>query len=250
MITILKEKLGTIIGVKCLVIGNGQMGKLVANTLLANGAEVCMTLRRHIHGRDEQESIMPEGCTMVSYDDRINQVTKNKVIVSATLSPHYTLKYEDLEEKSASMQYIFDLAVPRDIDPEIRKLNGVELYDIDTINGGSTEEQNAEQLEMAMAILSEYQQELKKWFEFRKHVNKIQGITELVSEDAIERFTNGTEKLDRMYDVTDVNDVVEKSVKKAISKIMYGLKETLPQEIWAECVDGLHKAAAKETLKH
>lgn len=261
-IDILKSALGDLKGVQCLVIGNGQMGKLVVNMLVSCGASVSMTLRRKRHGNDEQESIVPEGCKMVPYDDRISQIRANQVIVSATLSPHYTLRLEEVknileqpcirgkhDSETNKKYYLFDLAVPRDIDPEIGKLSYVELFDIDSMNNDGAKEENAEQIKLAMEILIEYQEELDKWFEFRHYVPKIQEIVEMVSEDTVQRFASKTSELEEGCSEHSI-EAAEEAVRKAASKLIYGLREQLPHELWGECLDALHKSAARETLKH
>ncbi|MBE6033613.1 MAG: glutamyl-tRNA reductase [Clostridiales bacterium] len=258
----LKSALGDLKGVSCLVIGNGQMGKLVVNMLVSCGASVSMTLRRKLHGRDEQESIVPDKCRMVPYDDRILQIKGKKVIISATLSPHFTLRLEDVKDyfkepypnlsgdwAGDQKYYLFDLAVPRDIDPEIGKLPYVELFDIDSMNNEEAQEENAEQVRLAMSILEEYQRELEKWFEFRHHVPKIQEIVELVSEDAVQRLVSKTPEFQHRISGNSVG-AVEDAVKKAASKLIYGLREQLPQELWSQCLEALHKSADRETLKH
>lgn len=251
MIDILKTKLGNLNGVKCMVIGNGQMGRLIANTLVSYGAEVSMTLRRPIHCAEEQYSVIPKGCRMIPYDNRIQEISQHTVIVSATMSPHHTLKWEDVKDRLDQQDYyMFDFAVPRDIDPKLESLPHVEMYDIDSMGSSDVKELNEEKLTLALCILQEYQEELSRWFEFRKHVGKIQGIAQRVSEDTLQRFSYGTDKLESCNPAENINEVVEESVQKSISKILYGLKDTLPKEIWNECLNGLHKASMKETLKH
>lgn len=268
MIDILEERIGSVKGVECLVIGNGQMGKLVVNTMLAHGGRVSMTLRRKFHGRDEQESLMPKNCKMIPYDDRISEFGKNTVIVSATLSPHYTLKFEELEyiltKDGRDKFYLFDLAVPRDIDPRIGQCDNVELFDIDSMNSGGTGEENREQIDMALRILDEYKEELSKWFEFRSYVPRIKEIVQLVSEDTMQRFASrkesalsksrrstsrGTEQGMKEIDPEEA-EAVENSVRKATAKLIYGLREQLPPKLWGQCLEALHKSAEKETLKH
>ncbi|QHI71521.1 glutamyl-tRNA reductase [Aminipila terrae] len=261
-IDILKSALGDLKEVPCLVIGNGQMGKLVVNMLASCGASVSMTLRRKMHGNDEQESIVPEKCQMVPYDDRIAQVSGKQVIVSATLSPHYTLRLEDVKEllkqpyisgktdsEADRKYYLFDLAVPRDIDPEIGKMPHVKLYDIDSMNSGGTREENEEQVQLAMDILGEYQEEINRWFEFRHYIPKIKEIVDMVSEDTVQRFISKSSEMEE-YDSENSVEAAEASVKKATSKLLYGLREQLPQELWEECLEALHRSASRETLKH
>lgn len=263
-VDILKSKLGDLRGVSCLIIGNGQMGKLVANVLVSNGADVSMTLRRKIHGYDEQDSIVPEGCKMVPYDDRIHKVQENQVIISATLSPHYTLREVDVKEffvnpfpndkaKPAinNKYYLFDLAVPRDIEPEIANFPYVELYDIDSMENCGVKEENSEQLKIALKILEEYKKELDSWFEFRSYVPKIQEIVELVSDDALQRLASKATISSKECEQNEYAfQAAEESVRKAASKLIYGLREQLSHELWEQCLDALHKSAARETLKH
>lgn len=261
-VDILKSELGDLKGISCLVIGNGQMGKLVSNLLISCGAVVSMTLRRKIHCNDEQESIAPEACKMVSYDERISHMKGKQVIVSATLSPHYTLRFEDVKdilnesfikerksEESSNKYYLFDLAVPRDIDPQIAKLSNVELFDIDSMNNGGLQEENEEQVKLAKNILVEYQEELDKWFEFRNYVPKIQEIVEMVSDDTVQRFASKTSEISEEK-FLDSLDAAEESVRKAAGKLIYGLREQLSQELWGQCLEALYKSAARDTLKH
>ncbi|QIB68884.1 glutamyl-tRNA reductase [Aminipila butyrica] len=266
-IAILRQQLGDLKGVPCLIIGNGQMGKLVANSLVGCGAAVSMTLRKKIHGQDEQESIVPEGCQMVPYDQRIQALQGKQVIISATLSPHYTLMWRDVDdvfrhpyrldsegqkreagsrEDLRNKYYVFDLAVPRDIDPEIANLPYVKLFDIDSINGGELVEEKSEQIQLAMTILQDYQAELEQWFEFRSYVPKIREIVELVSEDAMQRFVSKSAESQE----EDLEAAAGQAMKKSTAKLLYGLRDQLPHELWDQCLEALHRSAARETLKH
>lgn len=57
---------------------------------------------------------------------------KCDLVVSATASPNYTLKKEQVAAVALDHDMVLlDLAVPRDMEPEIGKLFHVRLYDID-----------------------------------------------------------------------------------------------------------------------
>lgn len=245
MIDVLKEKCLPMEGVNCLVIGNGQMGRLAAKELRDTGAKVSMTQRKHIHGNELQEVYEEDGINFIPYEDRLANIGAKKVIVSATMSPHYTLQKDEVSELLLEGEYyLFDFAVPRDIDTEIGKLPGVFLFDTDTLGLVETEEERVNYLKEAETILVETRAELEGWFSFREHVPTIQNIVELVSQDTSQR----------LYSVTSKEKIeaieVENAVKKATSKLIYGLKETLPKELWQKCIDSLHQAASKDTLKH
>ncbi|MCK4788047.1 MAG: glutamyl-tRNA reductase, partial [Desulfobacteraceae bacterium] len=59
------------------------------------------------------------------------------IIISTTAAPHLVLKKEEVEaslKKRNREILIIDIAVPRDIDPDIKSLKGVTLYNLDDFN--------------------------------------------------------------------------------------------------------------------
>lgn len=250
-VELLKKELGSLSGVCCLVIGNGQMGRLVANTLISNGASVSMTLRKRMHGKEEQGSIVPEECRMIPYEERIEALPHNQVIISATLSPHYTIHKSDLEGLALPENRIWiDLAVPRDIDPRIGQGGDVKIYDIDTLSDGNSDGANEENVRRALEILEEHAAELERWFAFREEVPQVKKITELAADDVKERLSGTMRDLAASEEALDeLTEAVYASAEKSVGKILYGLRETLSPRLWEVCLDALTRAAQKDTLK-
>lgn len=73
-----------------MVIGNGVMGKLTATMLLAEGADVTVTVRQYRSGIVE----IPLGCKRIDYGARMELFPKCDYVVSATVSPNYTVTKE------------------------------------------------------------------------------------------------------------------------------------------------------------
>lgn len=250
-VSLLKEKHGNLKEVPCLVIGNGQMGKLIATALLQQGATVKMTLRKKIHGKEATESLVPDGCTMIPYENRIQELAFAEVVISATRSPHYTLKKAEIESflnRKASIW--IDLAVPRDIDPSICELDGVTIYDIDHLGGTKEQAKNLQEIEASMKILEEYLAELKQWFAFRERVSDIQSIVQLSVEDVIKRICHPIEDMGLQEEKKEqLQREMENAVKKTLGKLLFGLKDTMRQSLWQECLESMNRAASKDTLK-
>lgn len=153
----IREKSG---GNRVLVIGSGEMGRLNAGYLQSRGYDVSMTLRRYRHG----EVNIPRGVKAVEYDLRYDAMENADIVISATKSPHYTVTAQALAGVSAMPRLFIDLAVPRDIDPEIIKLGGVRLYGIDEISGGEERREKYEKhLAGILPILEEGWRELTGW---------------------------------------------------------------------------------------
>jgi glutamyl-tRNA reductase len=248
---LLKEKLGEIRGVSCFLIGNGKMGQLICNTLLLHGAVVKMTLRKTMHGTHPTESVIPEGCTMVPYEDRIQELASSKVVISATRSPHYTLRKNEVEGFINKEPGIWiDLAVPRDIEPEVGDLEGITLFDIDHLVKDESRTTNGSNRAEAMNILQEYMNELKNWFAFRERIPEIQDILRLSVEDVSKRLDHPIETVELPEDEKKLIRLeIERAVEKTVGKLLFGLKDTLRHSLWKECLDAVYDAANKDTLK-
>lgn len=152
---------------RVLVIGNGEVGKMVAEILVQNGFQVAMTLR-HYKYRDNE---IPDGVTAFEYGERYQRLSTFDAVVSATSSPHHTLSFEALETLDALPGVMIDLAVPRDIDLEIGRQRSVKLYDIDTIAQGAVAQSNQAQFQQVEDIIHKYQGDLMKWYHYKERVS-------------------------------------------------------------------------------
>lgn len=248
---LLKDKLGDLRGIPCLIIGNGKMGQLICSTLLGQGAQLKMTMRKVMHGTHPTESAVPEGCLMVPYEDRIQELESSRVVISATRSPHYTLKKNEVVghlNREASIW--IDLAVPRDIEPDIGSLDGILLIDIDHLAEDESRSRSENGREKAMEILQEYLEELKQWFAFRERISDIQDIVRLSVEDVSKRLDHPIETIALPEEEKSLIRIeIEKAVEKSVGKLLFGLKDTLRQPLWKECLDAVYDAANKDTLK-
>ncbi len=251
VVSLLRENLGDLDGVSCFVIGNGKMGQLVSHTLLTHGAQVKMTLRKSIHGNHPTESIAPESCIMVPYEERISELSSAKVVISATRSPHYTLKKNEVAAFLNPEPSIWiDLAVPRDIDPEVCGLAGITLFDIDHLAKEEHLAKNEKGRKESTLILKEYFNELKQWFAFRERVPEIQDILKLSVEDVSKRLNQPMENMELPEEEKRrIQCEIERAVEKSVGKLLFGLKDTLSHSLWKECLEAVHNAASKDTLK-
>lgn len=149
----------------CLVIGNGEYGRLAASTLAARGADVTVTVRQYTHGTVS----IPGGCTGVPYASRYERLTHSDIVMSATSSPHFTLEHDQVEAALGDGRELFlvDLAVPRDIDPLIGALPGCTLMGIDDFSTDMGSE-NRQAVAAANKILESGMADFWDWMHRRK----------------------------------------------------------------------------------
>ena len=198
--------------VRALVIGNGEVGRNVCNELISKGCETYITLRTYKHGL----TVVPNGCQTIDYDTREDYIDKVDVIISATASPHHTINYQMVEKHEKKPKYIIDLAVPRDIDPEIKNIEGINFFNIDTIGKDALKDNNKE-----IAIVNEIiQDQIDKYYEWlavhscRKDISYIKELT----------YNKITENLEK--ELTE-DEKIEKAVSKTVDFILYSLKDEM-----------------------
>ena len=223
----------------CMVIGNGEMGKMAAQTLREAGADVTVTIRQYRSGVVN----IPVGCSRINYGERMDYLPECDLVVSATASPNYTLTEELFEDVRVERPMILiDLAVPRDIDPEIRKKENITLYDMDSFRTGETPKELADNLEAAGSIVKDQMNEFFQWLEGRDIIPRIQEI----KADAVEDLNLRIEKIFRKTPMEDsdrekLKKAVDTAAGKVVNKLIFGLRDSLNQDVFLECVEGLEK---------
>ena len=172
-VALLGEEGVSLDGATCMVVGNGEYGRLAAMTLVEHGANVLVTVRQYTHGTVS----IPDGCTGVPYADRYSYLPNCRVVMSATTSPHYTIERDQLVaaleaegeagggDASADI-HLIDLAIPHDIDPEAANVPGCTLRDIDSFSTQIGTE-NAAAIEAAQRLLAAGADEFWDWMRRR-----------------------------------------------------------------------------------
>lgn len=222
---------------KCMVIGNGNMGKLTALALTGEGADVTVTVRQYKSGIVE----IPEGCKRINYGDRLSIIPEFDVVVSATSSPNCTITKESLEKINIKKELILlDLAVPRDIESDVSKIENVHLYDIDSFKVDKITPETQKSLDKAGIIIDEQMDEFFEWYTGKELIPEIYKIKKEMVTDVELRIEKNIRKLDiEEEDKEKLVDTINNAAGKVILKMMFGLKEILDKDVFAECVEGI-----------
>ncbi len=120
---------------KALLIGAGEMAELAAQHLLNQGVEKIIVANRTLSRAIElAKRFRGEAISLEELEDYLLQVD---IVISSTGAPHYILTKELVKSlmRPRKMRPFFfiDIAVPRDIDPEVNEIENVFLYDIDDL---------------------------------------------------------------------------------------------------------------------
>ena len=246
----LEEKGFSVAGRKCMVIGNGMMGRLSATALMEKGADVTVTVRQYHRGVVD----IPKGCRLIGYTERYSLLPSCELVVSATSSPNVTLRRSDLEALKVDHDIcLVDLAVPRDIEPEAGSLAHFALYDIDAFHIDLQTDRFRQNIALAEAILEEEKAVFYNWYSGRDLVKRIQELKKRSGEDVDARLTPvyrrvslGTE------DKAALRQAVEGAAQRMMNRLLFGVRAKLPEEVFSQCLEAMEfvlqdQAASEDT---
>jgi glutamyl-tRNA reductase len=118
-----------------LVIGAGEMSEKTARALHSRGAKSIIVASRSF----ERAEILAKEFSgrAVQFDDWSAEFEKIDIAISSTSAPHHILDRAKLEPLMKARRHrpllLIDIAVPRDIAPEVNFLENVYLYNIDDL---------------------------------------------------------------------------------------------------------------------
>ena len=130
-----RDIFGDLSGHSALLVGSGEMAEAVARLLKVGGAKI-VVVGRTLSRAEELASAV--GGTARPWEELRQCVVEADVVVSSTSAPHYVIDFDMVsaarKSRRGRSQFFIDLAVPRDIDPRIDKLDGEFLYNIDDLS--------------------------------------------------------------------------------------------------------------------
>jgi glutamyl-tRNA reductase len=154
---------GDLRGRRVLLIGAGRIGELAAANLASRGAHIAYVANRTLEtARDLARRF---GGQEVELGDLAGPLADVDVVVTSTSAPEAILRPGDVPSKRRAPLFFIDIAVPRDLDPAIGKLDGCFLYDIDDLEAVVAETLELRRAEGARAeqLVSEEAERFKSW---------------------------------------------------------------------------------------
>ena len=130
-----KKIFGNLQGTSVYLVGAGKMCELAARHLLAHGATQIYVANRTF----ERAAALAKkfNGTAVPFERLYETVPNADIVISSTGAPHAIFRKEHgerfLSQRRNRPMFFIDIAVPRDIDPELNKLDGIFVYDIDDL---------------------------------------------------------------------------------------------------------------------
>jgi glutamyl-tRNA reductase len=129
-----EKVLGRLTDKVVLVLGAGKMGELTLRHLASKGARIIVANRT----RDKAAELAQKfGGTSVTFDALEEHLFSADIVVASTAAPHFLIHAQNLkpvmERRKHKALCFIDIAVPRNVDPDVKRIRNVHLYDIDDL---------------------------------------------------------------------------------------------------------------------
>jgi glutamyl-tRNA reductase len=145
------------------IIGVNKLTEDILKYLTARGAVNIYLSNRHV---DKAEALAQVyGATAMPLERKRDLLAYCQVVISATSAPHALIHTEDIPARREEDMLLFDLAFPRDIEPEVGRLPGITLYNLEDIERFARHNLSLRQQEVgkAEAIIEEEIEKLMEW---------------------------------------------------------------------------------------
>src|SRR2546428_9920328 len=130
-----KKIFGALDGKHVYLVGAGKMSELAARHLLAHGAAAILVASR-TYERATQLAARFNG-EAIRFEELYNTCDRADIVITSTGAPRAIFRREHgelfLSRRKNRPMFFIDIAVPRDVDPEMNDLDGIFVYDIDDL---------------------------------------------------------------------------------------------------------------------
>ncbi len=151
-----------------MLVGTGEMAELAAKHLISYGVKTVYVASR-TYERAAALAQTLNGCAL-DFDAFKEEMHKADIIITSTAAPTFIIQKEMMEKAIQKRKnkpiFLIDIAVPRDIAPEVNELENVYLYDIDDLQNvvNANMEERQKEAENAMDIIKHEVTKFNNWF--------------------------------------------------------------------------------------
>ena len=238
--------LGDLSDRRALLIGAGEMGATAMRALINRGTEDVVVVNRTF--KNAEQLAHAWGGRAATFQQLTEELTAADIVISSTGAPHTILNVDYLtpvvEQRGGRPLLLIDIALPRDIDPDVTGLDGVHLLDLDDLQEQATyniQEREAE-VPHVEEIVNEEVEEFLNWqssLDVKATVTDLRSWVEGLRQSELERFFNRVEVDERE------REQIETLTHRLINKILH--PPTL--QLKKEAAKG-NAAPYSETVRH
>ena len=224
---------------KFMVLGYGEVGKLVVKYLLSHGVKRIYLVVRNNKIKDE---IQDERIKIIGFEEKNEYIDEVECIIGCTSAPHAVVNKSDINEKGNKL-IIYDLSVPRDVEKEVALLDRAEVYNIDTISriNDKNKKLRKEKMEENRHIMTKYLKEYEDWLKLRSVSPEIKRLKALGNEISKKRIQTFSHKSNSEKDINLANKLIKSTSDFYINRAIEVIKEEALKGCSEECMKIIEK---------
>ncbi|MFQ5482398.1 MAG: glutamyl-tRNA reductase, partial [Nitrospinaceae bacterium] len=163
-----------------MLVGTGEMAELAAKHLVAYGVKTVYVASRTFERAAGLAQTL-NGCAL-DFDLFRQEMHKADIIISSTAAPTFIIDkamvQNAIHQRKNRPMFFIDIAVPRDIAPEVNDLENVYLYDIDDLQGvvNANVKEREREAEVAVEIIQAEVSKFHQWIVSLDAVPTIVGL--------------------------------------------------------------------------
>jgi glutamyl-tRNA reductase len=218
---------GSLKGLSALVIGAGEMSELTIRCLRDEGVTDVNVMNRTEARAQELAALLD--ARAITFDQMPAALASADIVVTATSAPHVVLTSELVRDAIGPGRdrplLILDIALPRDVDAAVGRLDNVFLYDIDDLSQvieGNLQKRRSE-IDAAESIVSAEARDFQHWYRSREVVPVIRELREWAESVRSSESARALRAL-RQLPPTEraaVESLIESLTKQLVAKLMH-----------------------------
>ncbi len=254
-VALARQTVGTLEGKTVLVISAGSTGELAANSLAESGAErILVTNRTPQRAAALAHKI---GGQTVPFSRLPRALAESDIVISGTGAGEFILRPKTVASAAASRNgndlLLLDVAVPRDIDPAVRELPGVRLFDIDDIEAVSRANLRGRRREVLRveAHVEDEVEEFMNWWRSLDVVPVIAALRERAEEIRDRELERTLRRLPGLNDEQRerIEAMTRAIVKKMLDRPIARLKDGADTGLYMEALEDLFEVRSSPSRK-
>jgi len=217
-----KQLFADIPSAKVVVVGAGEMGQLIVQHLLQVGARNITIVNRSY---DRSLRLAEQyGIAVRKWEEVQSQLISANIAIASATTKDYLFRKDPfkkiMDARRGSTLLIIDIAVPRNFEPSINKMDGVYLYSVDDLSEVVEQNRKARERDIArgMEIVLENAADFMDWFSTRDIGPLIGQMKEQfvrISRNELEQFFVGTRQ------EASCRETIEIMVNRVVNKLLH-----------------------------
>jgi len=231
-----------------LLIGAGEMAELAAKALAESGTRSLSILNRT---RERAEQLARRfDARPLGWDQLGDALGSVDIVISSTSAPHAILRPSQVRRARARRRrrplFLIDIAVPRDIHPDVAQIEGVYLYDIDDLEAvvANSLEERRQEVPKVESIVAQVEREFMAWY---RSLDVVPTIVSLRRQAHAMREAEVQRALRRLPELSHSDrEIVQSMAKRIVNKLLH--RPTICLKEHAGCSEGCHYAEVTRDL--